>query len=205
MSFGAIVSEGISRLAEKSKASVVQISSGGRGAGAGIIWSADGAILTNYHVVAGAGRALQVLLPDNRLVPGSLIAHEAALDLALVRVDAHSLPTARVGDSSRLRVGDWVAAIGHPWGHRCVVTAGIVSALGVVALRGTERYSPYIRSNVALAPGNSGGPLLDACGAVVGINSMIFGGDLAISIPSHVASDWLAQQQVAGAEGAQRA
>ncbi|MBV9230632.1 MAG: trypsin-like peptidase domain-containing protein, partial [Chloroflexi bacterium] len=95
-----------------------------------------------------------------------------------------------VGDSSKLRVGEWVFAIGHPWGQRWAVTAGIVSGISSVKLA-DNLTTQYIKSDVLLAPGNSGGPLLDADGNVVGINAMIFGGDLSVSIPSNVVSGWL--------------
>ncbi|MGH2544451.1 MAG: S1C family serine protease [Ardenticatenaceae bacterium] len=170
--------------------SVVQVAGGGRGAGAGIVWRED-SILTNYHVVAHTGGKVEVLLEDDRLLDARVVAHEPPLDLALLEVEARGLTPAVIGDSGNLRVGDLVFAVGHPWGQRSVVTAGIISGLGTLRVRGGEGTSPYIRSNVRMAPGNSGGPLLDAQGAVVGINSMIFGGDLAISIPSSVAAGWV--------------
>ncbi len=131
---------------------------------------------------------------DRRLFDATVVAEEPALDLALLDVGAPRLPAIAVGDSLRLRVGELVLAIGHPWGQPGVVTAGIISGLGEMRVRGSDRTSPYIRSNVMLAPGNSGGPLLSARGKVVGINSMIFGGDLAISIPSQVVDEWVLER-----------
>lgn len=168
--------------------SVVQVGSSGRGAGAGIVWGADGEILTNYHVVARA-RGLTVQMADGEQHEARLVASEPSLDLALLRVPASGLPAVTVGASGELRVGALVFAIGHPWGQRNVVTAGIVSGLGAMATSDGERAA--IRSSVRLAPGNSGGPLLDARGHVVGINSMIFGGDLSIAIPSDAAAEWV--------------
>ena len=173
---------------------VVQVQSDRHGGGAGIIWRADGAILTNHHVVARDGRAIQVVLPDGRKFAARVTSRNPSLDLAMLQVDAQDLPAVPVGDSSKLRVGELVFAIGHPWGHRGVVTAGIVSGVGTVKIRDSERTAQFIRSDVRLAPGNSGGPLLNAAGAVIGINAMIFGGDLAVAIPSHVATEWLAGQ-----------
>jgi serine protease Do len=98
-----------------------------------------------------------------------------------------------VADSTKLRVGELVFAIGHPWGQRGVVTAGIVSALSKVKIRNSNRQLEYIKSDVRLAPGNSGGPLLNAQGHVIGINAMIMGGDLSVAIPSSVVSAWIAQ------------
>ena len=110
----------------------------------------------------------------------------------MLRIVADNLQAASVGDSSKLRVGEWVFAIGNPWGQRGVVTAGIVSGISATKENGDDSPRRYIKSDVHLAPGNSGGPLLDAEGKVIGINAMIFGGDLAVAIPSNVVSSWLA-------------
>jgi serine protease Do len=149
-------------------------------------------VLTNHHVVAGTGGRPVVHFEDGRQLTGQVVAQNPSLDLAMLQLEADDLPALPVGDSTRLRVGDLVYAVGHPWGHRYVLTSGIVSGLGrTAALRG-GRQADYIRSDVPLAPGNSGGPLLNAAGEIVGINSMIFGGDLSVAVPSHVAVDWLA-------------
>jgi serine protease Do len=173
--------------------SVVQVRSRGRGAGAGVIWDAEGLVLTNHHVVAGGrrGSRVQVVLRDGRTFDTEVVKRGRELDLALLRIKEApgDLPAAPVGDSGALRVGQLVYAIGHPWGRLGAVTAGIVSGLDVV--RGPGGKVRYVQSDVALAPGNSGGPLLNARGEVVGINAMIFG-RLALSIPSNAASAWLA-------------
>jgi serine protease Do len=130
---------------------------------------------------------------DSRMFEANVIASNSQLDLATLRVSANNLVPARVADSTKLRVGEIVFAIGNPWGQTGVVTQGIVSAIGSIEVRG-GRKAQYIRSDVQLAPGNSGGPLLNAEGAVVGINAMIFGGDLSVAIPSHIASEWIAGQ-----------
>lgn len=173
---------------------VVQVWSGRRGAGSGIIWRADGGILTNYHVIAASerGAPIQVQLPDGRSFDAKVTSRNPSLDLAMLQIAAQDLPAVPVGDSSHLRVGELVFAIGHPWGQKNVVTAGIVSGVGAVPIRDSNQTAQFIRSDVQLAPGNSGGPLLNAQGTVVGINAMIFGGDLAVAIPSHVASAWVA-------------
>jgi serine protease Do len=186
-----LISPTLVELVARLRPSVVQVRSGRRGAGAGVIWRADGAILTNDHVIANSRGAVQVLLPDGRSFDAAISARNPALDLALLQIDAADLPAAPRGDSTALRVGELVVAIGHPWGQRDVVTAGIVSGSGEVPVPGSQRAAQYIRSDVRLAPGNSGGPLLDARGRVVGINAMIFGGDLAVAIPIHVADAWL--------------
>lgn len=188
---------------EAAKLSVVQVLSGGRGIGTGMVWrsNADSSeIVTNAHVVAGAERrdkdGICVITADGREMAATVTATQPQLDLAMLRVDAGNLPAAKVADSTQLRVGEIVYAIGNPWGNVGVVTAGIVSGAGEIAMQGTDRKAQYIRSDVQLAPGNSGGPLLNADGAVVGINAMIFGGDLSVAIPSSVASEWLAGEQV---------
>jgi serine protease Do len=185
------VSEAVATLVEQTKTGVVQVSSGRRGQGAGVIWGSDGLILTNHHVVANSQGALKVALSDGRELAATLLGSEGRYDLALLRVAALGLPALPVGDSSRLRVGELVFAIGHPWGQKDVVTAGIVSGLDTATVGEQERL-PYIRTDVRLRPGNSGGPLLNAQGEVVGINAMVFGGDLSIAIPSQVATAWAA-------------
>ncbi len=186
------LSSAIIEMLARVRSSVVQVRSEGHGVGAGVIWRADGGVLTNFHVVAGGRGRIQVHLTDGRSLDATVVSHNRALDLALLKADADDLPAALVGDSTSLRVGELVFAVGHPWGRRDVVTAGIVSALGSVPVDGTGKSAQYIRSDVRLAPGNSGGPLLNAQGAVVGINAMIFGGDLGVAIPSHVATRWVA-------------
>lgn len=171
--------------------SVVQVSDGRRGAGTGVIWRTDGVILTNYHVVAGQ-QEIWVELRDGRTFPAKVLNVNEAADLALIQIDATDLPAAEVDDSSTLRVGELVVAIGHPWGQKYVVTAGVASGVGTLRDERNGRTATFIRSDVALAPGNSGGPLLNSRGAVVGINAMIFGGDLSVAIPSAVAREWVA-------------
>lgn len=190
----AAVSPAVTELVDRVRPSVVQVRSGRRGNGTGVIWRADGVIMTNDHVVAHAHGQLQVTLTDGRTLDATLTARNPRLDLALLRVDARDLPAAIAADSRLLRVGELVLAIGHPWGQPWVVTAGIVSAVGEVPVNDEGGKAAYIRSDVRLAPGNSGGPMLNARGEVIGINAMIFGGDLAVAIPSHVATGWLALQ-----------
>lgn len=105
-------------------------------------------------------------------------------------MDANDLPAALIADSRDVRVGQIVLAIGHPWGHRAMVTVGIVSGLGTAAVRGRRKSIPIIRSDVILAPGNSGGPLINVEGGVLGINTLIVSGDLGMAIPSQVVNDF---------------
>src|SRR5215210_6729702 len=176
----------------RTQQSVVQVRARGRGVGAGVIWDKEGLVLTNHHVVAGRRRGAKaaVVLRDGREFGAEVVKRGRDLDLALLRVEdgPGDLPATPVGDSDALRVGQLVYAIGHPWGRLGAVTAGVVSGLGIVAGPGGK--ARYVQSDVSLAPGNSGGPLLNARGEVVVINSMI-SGRLALSIPSNAASAWL--------------
>lgn len=185
-------SHALMQIINKAQASIVQVRNEGRGVGTGIIWSADGYVITNHHVVPTDKSTIQVHLSDNRILEAKVIDRHPKQDLAMLRIAADNLQAASVGDSSKLRVGEWVFAIGNPWGQRGVVTAGIVSGISATKENGDDSPRRYIKSDVHLAPGNSGGPLLDAEGKVIGINAMIFGGDLAVAIPSNVVSSWLA-------------
>ncbi len=140
-----------------------------RGLGSGFIISADGYVMTNHHVVEGSEQII-VTLADKREFSAKLIGSDQRTDVALLKVDASGLPAARIGDSNRLRVGEWVIAIGSPFGLENTVTAGIVSAKA----RETGEFLPFIQTDVAVNPGNSGGPLINMRGEVVGINSQIF-------------------------------
>jgi serine protease Do len=171
--------------------SIVQVHTEGRGAGTGIIWNAQGHIITNNHVVARDNARVQVYLADGRTLDARVLHRNPRLDLALLKTTSDIPKPLAIGDSSALRIGEWVFAIGHPWGQRWILTAGIVSAVRTAKLA-EDVTTQYIQSDVLLAPGNSGGPLLNADGSAVGINAMIFGGDLSVSIPSNVVTNWLA-------------
>ena len=186
-----VFSAELMRLIEHVKPGIVQVRNEGRGAGTGIIWRPDGTIVTNHHVVPDDETTIQVYLSDGRVLNAQVIDRNPKLDLAVLKVTADNLVALPAGASSRLRVGELVFAIGHPWGQRWVATAGIVSGVGTLKASEDARTSQHIKSDVRIAPGYSGGPLLDAQGKVVGINAMIFGGDLAVSIPSDVVSNWI--------------
>jgi serine protease Do len=186
------------RMIEGVQSSVVQVRSSGRGVGAGVIWPGDGLVLTNHHVVSGWRRRgnIRVALRDGRTLKADVVKSGLDLDLALLRLegDHGDLPAAPVGDSDALRVGELVYAIGHPWGSVGAVSAGIVGGVGELRGPGRGSSARYVRSDVALAPGNSGGPLLNARGEVVAINAMIFG-LMALSIPSNEAQAWVAGER----------
>jgi serine protease Do len=222
-------SEGLADLTAQVRASVVQVHAGGRGIGSGIIWrveapdasgASDATIVTNAHVVrATSEKALTLQLADQRKLQGTLIAVDPEHDLAALRVHASGLQPAQIGNSTALRVGELVLAVGHPMGRVGALMLGVVAARAPVdpdtrlepvepaadALKhpvadggtppGRERRQPgvdFIQADIRLYPGNSGGPLADAQGRVVGVNAMV-GGGLAFAIPSHVVEQFLAE------------
>jgi serine protease Do len=140
-----------------------------RGVGSGFIVSADGFVMTNAHVVEGADEVI-VTLTDKREFKARIVGSDRRTDVAVVKIEAAGLPSVKLGDASRVRVGEWVMAIGSPFGLENTVTAGIVSA----KQRDTGDYLPFIQTDVAINPGNSGGPLINMRGEVIGINSQIY-------------------------------
>jgi serine protease Do len=171
-----------------------------RSLGSGFILSQDGYILTNSHVVEAADD-ITVRLTDKREYKAKVIGSDRRTDVAVLKIEATGLPVVAVGDPNKLRVGEWVVAIGSPFGFENSVTAGIVSAKGRSLPQ--ENFVPFIQTDVAINPGNSGGPLFNLAGEVVGINSMIFsrtGGFMGLSfaIPIDVAVDVARQLQASG-------
>jgi serine protease Do len=171
-----------------------------RSLGSGFVISGDGYILTNAHVVDNADE-ITVKLTDKREYRARVIGADKRTDIALLKIEASGLPTVRLGDPSRLKVGEWVVAIGSPFGFESTVTAGIVSAKGRSLPQ--ENFVPFIQTDAAINPGNSGGPLFNMKGEVVGINSQIYsrtGGFMGLSfaIPIDVAMDVQAQLRQSG-------
>ena len=173
---------------------------GGQSLGSGFIISEDGYILTNHHVVQGADE-IEVRLNDRRYFAAKIIGSDEASDVALIKIEANDLPTVKIGKSSAVKVGEWVLAIGSPFGFDYSVTAGIVSAKG--RNLPSENYVPFIQTDVAINPGNSGGPLFNLDGEVVGINSQIYsrtGGFMGLSfaIPIELAMNVVDQLKESG-------
>jgi serine protease Do len=173
----------------------------GLGLGSGFIVSQDGYVLTNTHVVAGDGEVTVRLADAKREFKARVIGADERTDIALLKIEATGLPTVKLGKSEKLQPGEWVAAIGSPFGFENTITAGIVSATG--RSLPAETYVPFIQTDVAVNPGNSGGPLMNLAGEVVGVNSMIYsqtGGYMGVSfaIPIEVALDVMKQLRAEG-------
>jgi serine protease Do len=177
---------GFGEIAEQLRRSTVLIHAGGRGSGSGVIWSNEGTIVTNAHVVRGSNTRVQ--LWDGREFDATVTARDPRHDLATLRISASALPAASHADSSLLRPGELAIAIGNPMGFVGALTTGVIHAIG--PLRGLGPQT-WVQASVRLAPGNSGGPLADARGHVVGINTMV-AGRLALAIPSNAVRDFLA-------------
>jgi serine protease Do len=180
-----MVIPGFGEVAEQLRRSTVVIHAGG--SGSGVIWSTDGMIVTNAHVARGSQVGVQ--LWDGRELEAKIMSRDSRRDLALLRVNANDLPAAPVADSSQVRPGELAIAIGNPLGFIGALTTGTVHAIG--PLRSLGPHS-WIQANLRLVPGNSGGPLADARGRVIGINSMA-AGRLALAIPSNAVQDFLSE------------
>jgi serine protease Do len=177
---------GFGDIAEQLRRSTVLIHAGGRGNGSGVIWSGEGLIVTNAHVVHGPNVCVQ--LWDGREFDASVTARDPRRDLAALRINANSLPAACPADSSPLRPGELAIAIGNPLGFVGALTTGVIHAIGPLRALGSQT---WVQATVRLAPGNSGGPLADARGHVIGVNTMV-AGRLALAIPSNAVRDFLA-------------
>lgn len=187
--FAGVLSDEIAEVARAARQSTVLIYRGG-GNGAGVIWRASGEIVTNNHVI-GNGKQVDVVLADGRRFTGLVASRHPERDLAVIKIAADDLPAAEIGDSSTVRPGQIAIAVGHPLGFRDAVTAGIVVAAGQAATEGGPRMGDHLQADVTLLPGNSGGPLVDAWGRVIGINTMV-SGRLALAIPSQTVERFVA-------------
>jgi serine protease Do len=176
-------------LAERLRRSTVAVRDGRRGSGSGVIWRPGGIIVTNAHVVLGRGARVE--LSDGRTFDSVVTARDQRRDLASLKIRAENLPAAEIGDSDNIRPGELVFAVGNPLGIAGALTTGIIQAHGPA----DGRRSPHwVQADVRIAPGNSGGPLADAQGRVIGINSMIAGG-LALAVPSNTIERFLRRRQ----------
>jgi S1-C subfamily serine protease len=180
----------VAELAARVRPAVVIIRSAGQGAG--VIWRPDGVVLTNNHVVARD--RVEVVLADGRQLPGEVFRRSPERDLAAIKVPAGDLPSVSVGDSRSLRAGELVVAVGNPLGVPLAVSLGIVSGATRRVRLGGGQTGELIQADVDLYPGNSGGPLVNSRGQVVGLNSMVEGPGNALAVPSHVAQAFLADE-----------
>ncbi len=181
---------GFGEIAEQLRRSTVLVHAGARGNGSGVIWSADGAIITNAHVARASQMRIQ--LWDGREFDAALVSRDTRRDLAELRINAANLPAATPADSSQVRPGELAIAIGNPLGFVGALTTGVIHAVGLLRRFGSE---PWVQADVRLAPGNSGGPLADACGRVIGINTMV-AGRLALAVPSNAVTNFLAADPI---------
>lgn len=176
---------GFGEITEKLRRSTVLIHVSNRSAGSGVIWSSDGTILTNAHVARG--RQVSVRLWDGREFDATVASRDPRRDLASLHIHATNLPSVSVADSAQVRPGELAIAIGNPMGFVGALTTGVIHATGPVRGLGPQS---WVQADVRLAPGNSGGPLADAHGRLIGINTMV-AGRLALAIPSNVVRDFL--------------
>lgn len=178
---------GFGEIAERLRRSTVHIANGGRerGGASGVVWAADGLILTNAHVARSTRP--EVELWDGRQFAARVTGHDARRDLAALRIEANGLPAATVGDSSALRAGELVIAVGNPLGFAGAVSTGVIHSIGPLAGMGRQN---WVRMTARLAPGNSGGPLANARGEVIGINTAIVNG-LGAAVPSRDIGEFL--------------
>ena len=177
---------GFGEIAEQLRRSTVVVQSGGRSVGSGVIWSSEGQVVTNAHVVHSSRPSVQ--LWDGREFEAVVKSRDPRRDLAQLRIEATNLPAASPADSSNLRPGELAIAIGNPLGFVGALATGVIHAVG--PMRGLGRQS-WVQADVRLAPGNSGGPLSNARGEVIGINTMV-AGRLALAIPSNAVRNFLA-------------
>ena len=181
---------GFGEIAEQLRRSTVLVLPGERGNGSGVIWSSDGVIITNAHVVRAS--QMRVQLWDGREFDAKLVSRDTSRDLAELRISAANLPAAAVADSSQVRPGELAIAIGNPLGFVGALTTGVVHAVGPLRPFGSQA---WVQADVRLAPGNSGGPLADARGRVIGINTMV-AGRLALAVPSNAVANFLAADPI---------
>ncbi len=185
------ISDEMADVAGAVRRSLVHITNGRHGAGAGSIWHPDGLVLTNAHVVGSRG--LTVALPDGREVGAKVVAYDKGLDLAALSVEGNGLPTIELGDSKNLRPGELVLAMGHPWGVQGAVTVGAVIGVGSGAPDAPGSDREWVVANLRLRPGHSGGPMMDSRGRLIGINTMITGPSVAMAVPVHVVKEFLGE------------
>ena len=181
----------LAEVAARGRESLVRITDGSHGAGSGVIVHPEGLILTNAHVVSR--RSASIGLADGDVLEGEVLAHDDRRDLAVVMIDRHGLPAMNLGDSRRAAPGEWVMAMGHPWGVEDGATSGVVIGVGsdLPDAPGALQGRPWIAVSLHLRPGHSGGPLIDRAGSLLGINTMMAGPDVGLAVPVDEARGFL--------------
>lgn len=182
----------LGELVENAKRSLVLIRSGDRGIGAGSIWHSSGLIITNAHVTTQDN--LKVSLPCGTVLPARVMAKDKEQDIAVLDVDAQDLPTIELGDSRGLAAGQWVMALGHPMGVNGAVSRGVIIGIGPDLPETPGKGREWIAASLRLRPGHSGGPLVDAQGRLVGINTIMAGPHVGLAIPVHVVKKFLKER-----------
>lgn len=183
-------STGIASVGERVLPAVVQIRNGRTGAGTGTIWHSDGLLVTNAHVVMArtvSQQSLTVQLADGREFTPRLVAADPERDLAVLQIDAHDLPTVELGSSQQLLPGQMVFAFGFPWGVAGGATSGVVIGVGAQLGDLVSTHNEWVAASLHLRPGHSGGPMVDAAGRLIGINTLMNGPDVGVAVPVDVA------------------
>jgi serine protease Do len=184
----------LANVVELVRRSLVHISNGRRGAGAGVVWRKDGVIITNAHVVRR--ESPEVILPNEETASAKVLALNPDLDLAALQVSNESLMPNEVRDSSDLSPGEWVFALGHPWGVAGAATGGVVIGYGAQIPENPRPQQEWIAVNLPLRPGHSGGALVDAQGRLIGINAIMAGLSVGLAIPAHVVEGFLQEAKI---------
>jgi serine protease Do len=176
-------------IVERVQKSLVEVRNGQEGFGAGVIWQPDGIIVTNAHVIHR--QSLQVALRNGRSLDARLIAYDQANDIAALAIDAMNLDAIVLGDSEALHPGQLVFALGHPWGVPRAVTAGVLIGSGAHLPESTRATREWVAVSLRLRPGNSGGPLVDGRGRLLGLNTVMTGPDFGMAVPTHVVKKFM--------------
>jgi serine protease Do len=184
----------MSGVVELVRRSLVQVSNGRRGAGAGVVWREDGLIITNAHVVRK--ESPEVVLPDGRTTSAKVLAMNPELDLAALQLPDGGLEPIAVRATNDLSVGEWVFALGHPWGVEGAATGGVVIGYGAQIPENPRPHQEWIAVNLPLRPGHSGGALVDSLGRLIGINAIMSGPSVGLAIPAHVVEAFLQESKI---------
>jgi serine protease Do len=186
------VNQEMADIAAHTQRSLVRVVADERGVGAGTIWHSDGLIVTNAHVV-GKHRQVKVVLPNGEQMQARVLATHAERDVAALMVEGNGLPAIEVGSALSLQAGDWVMALGHPWGVMNAATSGIVIGVGKDFPELPRAAHDWVAVSLHLRPGHSGGPLVDVSGKLVGMNTIMTGPDVGMAVAVDVVSEFLRQ------------